>query len=283
MAKGGGLGFKSGRQVVTMAMQDSPLTAALIEEVPLPNAPLVSVLSQVKFPLIASIGRQEFIAPFQEAIRDEYPLLRREASQSLTVKADGTVETSTASLWRFSDSESVWRVTLATDFVSVETSRYTDRNDFLRRLRTIVEALAETVKPKHVDRLGVRYIDRVVVSGPSEISELVRPEVAGVLCTPLANDAHVALAESLFRLPEGKGTLMGRWGLLPKGMTVDPVALGSVDVPSWVLDIDASLEMTRPLVVDELMEEARYFAERIYVLFRWAVSDNFLRRFGGDI
>jgi hypothetical protein len=36
-----------------------------------------------------------------------------------------------------------------------------------------------------------------------------------------------------------------------------------------------------PFAVDRVLTEAQRFAERIYTIFRWAVSDDFLRRYGG--
>jgi hypothetical protein len=31
------------------------------------------------------------------------------------------------------------------------------------------------------------------------------------------------------------------------------------------------------------MDDAGYFAERLYTFFRWAVTENFLRHFGGEV
>ena len=36
------------------------------------------------------------------------------------------------------------------------------------------------------------------------------------------------------------------------------------------------------LDVDATVAQARSFAERIYSIFRWAVTDEFLRRYGGQ-
>jgi hypothetical protein len=48
---------------------DTPLTGPPPAEVPLTDPPLVRVIAQVRFPLIASVEKREFIAPFQEAFR----------------------------------------------------------------------------------------------------------------------------------------------------------------------------------------------------------------------
>ncbi|MEC4815095.1 MAG: hypothetical protein SAK29_17740, partial [Scytonema sp. PMC 1069.18] len=44
-----------------------------------------------------------------------------------------------------------------------------------------------------------------------------------------------------------------------------------------------SLLKNREFSIEALMSEAQYFAERIYTFFRWAVEDDFLRRFGGKL
>src|SRR5689334_19814276 len=46
-----------------MLADEDPMTAALPPEVPLPRAPLVRVLAQLRFPFVASIENAAFIAP----------------------------------------------------------------------------------------------------------------------------------------------------------------------------------------------------------------------------
>ena len=60
---------------------ETPLKGPPPAEVPLENAPLVRVIAQVRYPLIASLENSSFIGPFQEAIRDDYPTLRPEESR----------------------------------------------------------------------------------------------------------------------------------------------------------------------------------------------------------
>ena len=110
------------------------------------------------------------------------------------------------------------------DFLALETWRYTSRDDFLNRLRRVLTELDEHVNPRMIDRLGMRYIDRIQGENLRALPRLVRPEVAGVLATPLAGDAHHMVAETLFRLPRSSGQLMVRWGRLPARSTVDPSA-----------------------------------------------------------
>lgn len=268
---------------VPVSANENPLTGPSPAEVPLPEAPLVRVIAQVRFPLVASVEKQDFIAPFQEAIRDEYPVLRPEQTRSVILgPKGGPVEMRSNVMWRFHDAGSVWRVTLTTDFLALETTRYTSRDDFFDRLRRVLEALVEHIDPNVIDRLGIRYIDRVTGKNLKELSQLVRPEVCGVLSTPLASHAIHSISETLFSLPEDAGQVMGRWGLVPAHGTIDPAAVDPIDEPSWLLDIDAFQAESREFDVGAVLQQTRTFAERIYSVFRWAVTDEFLRRYGGQ-
>jgi uncharacterized protein (TIGR04255 family) len=82
-------------------------------------------------------------------------------------------------------------------------------------------------------------------------------------------------------LPEDAGHVTTRWGLVPPRGTVDPGAVDPIDEKSWLLDVDAFRAGPQTLDVEALVDQTRRFAERIYSVFRWAVTDEFLRRYGG--
>lgn len=264
-----------------MSNDFNPLVDPSPEEVPLKNAPLERVLVQVRFPLIASLNNVGFIGPFQEAIRDAYPVLRPEQARGIAIGPQGASATSSPVTWRFNEVEGAWRVSLAPTFVALETSSYTSRTDFLDRLRVVLDALIEHVGPQRFDRLGVRYIDRVTGESLEDIGQLVRPEVLGVVSTPMAEHAVHSLCETLFTVEAEEAKLFARWGTIPAQTLVDP-ALEPLGERSWILDLDMFSEGERDLDRDELLESTRAYAERTYSFFRWAVTKVFLKRFGGE-
>jgi len=260
-----------------------PLTSDLPAELPLPSAPLVRVIAQVRFPQVLSIEKRDFVAPFQEAIRSQYPVLRAEHTQGLMVGPQGASPMSPQVIWRFVDEENNWRVSLAPDFTAIETTAYQSRADFFDRFQEIILALAEHVGPRVVDRIGVRYIDRITGDSVSNINQLVRPEVLGIVATEAAKHAQHTLSESVFMVPEPAAQLLARWGLLPKGGTVDPAAIEPLAEVSWILDLDMFRSESRAFAPDDVVAGARAYAERIYAFFRWAVTEDFLRLYGGDV
>lgn len=261
----------------------NPLIAPVPKEVPLEAAPLVRVVAQVRFPLVASIEQRDFIAPFQEAVRREYPALRPEKSFGLVLGTNGLVETqASTTIWRFEDVSGVWRASLAPSFVALETTRYSSRADFLDRFERLLRATRDHIDPQVIDRLGIRYIDRVPWRGPEDFRRLVSADVAGPLLWPVGDMVKQAITQSIFVLPDDAGELMVRWGLVPANSTIDPSAVEPSDSPSWILDLDAYVNSAQPFDVEALLARTRFFAERVYTFFRWMVTEEFLGEFGGQ-
>ncbi len=261
-----------------MDIQD-PLTAATPSEVPLANAPLVRVIAQMRFPVIAAIEKQSFVSGFQESLREQYPVLRREVVKGLVVGPEGIKPVPDGTVWRFSNLDQTWRVSLAPDFMALETTAYQSRTNFLAQLRDVSGALEKHVSPKVIDRIGLRYIDRVTGSTVDDIAKLIRPDAVGLSGGPLAGHVQHAISEMMLTVSDNAG-LLARWGKLPPHGTVDPTAIEPIGDRSWILDLD--MFSTKPAIFSEteIMTKANLFAERLYTFFRWFVSEEFLRRYG---
>lgn len=269
------------------SMTVNPLVDPIPAEVPLRKAPLVRVIAQVRFPTIAAIESPQLLAPFQEAIRGRYPFLRQEKSPNIVFGSGGLQLDGGSSIWRFSSSSEHkpsdgWTIALTKDFLALETQKYTSRKDFMERLAEAVEALQKAFAPPGVDRLGVRYIDRIEGEDVEHLQRFIQPHILGVLAMPISDHVRQhALTDVQFSIDAGN--IRARWGRLPARSTFDPVAIDPIEKDSWVLDLDAFSENKalsfEPVAVVAL---AREFAERIYAMFRWAVTDDFLKRFGGE-
>ena len=260
-------------------MIDEPFGIA-VPSTPLSDSPLAFVVAQVRFPLVVSIADEAFIGPFQELIRATYRDLRREEEAQVLLGPDGVRTVKGGVVWRFSDEPSGWEVALAPEFLALATSRYTDRGDFLARLKQIVEALETWLRPSRARRLGVRYIDRV--QKPEHLArlrDLVRPEVLGPF--GVARPETVELSNSLTEVNysfSDQSALKARWGYLEPRTTFDP-AIAPVDDASWVLDLDAS-HGEREFDSAAIVDQVQLFSDRIYRYFRWVVTDDFLTSHG---
>jgi uncharacterized protein (TIGR04255 family) len=264
-----------------MVTIEDPLTDPPPPEVPLSRAPLVRVIAQIVFPEVLSITKRDFVASFQEALRSSYPKLKHGQTQEIVFGPSGAISSKAESVWRFADNSNSWTISLASNFLAIETTSYTSRSDFLERFRVALVALQEHINPSEISRLGIRYIDRIEGDAMNDIRSLVREEVSGIAGLPAAESATIAVTESHFQLSEG--TLICRWGQFAKNVTYDPSTIEPIDQLSWILDIDMSSTSPSELIVDEVVNRSESFAERIYTFFRWAVRDAFLVRYGGII
>ena len=257
-----------------------------LTEVPLANAPLVKVLTQVRFPVIAKIGTSEGIQGFQERLRARYPVTRQESPLALIVGPAGPIQSQLqGTVWRMSEADGPWTVVFAQDFVALETSSYSTRDDLLERWREVLDALS-TLDPGPVvyDRLGVRYVDRVVGDEFVEgLSRMVRSEILGPTNIE-RSDGEVLVAsvsQALFRLNSMQ--VKAAWGVVPENTVIVP-GIEAVPERSWMLDVDAFIEESGQMFSTErVVEETRLGAQRAYAFFRWVVTDEFLRRFGGEV
>ncbi len=210
-------------------------------------------------------------------------MLRQEVEQTFTFSlgSPGPVEMRPSNVWRFLTVDGHWRVTVTTTFLALETDRYGSRSDFFGRFGALLAALQEHLKLTTFERLGLRYINRVVGEPLGRLTEMIHPALVGMLGTPAGLHADLAVSEHLFGLPEENGMMRTRWGLIPANLTVDPNAIEPLAEPSWVLDLDAFREEVRLFDAAQVAAEATALAERAYSFFRWSVTDEFLKHFGG--
>ena len=262
-------------------MQDDPFTGPAPREVPLESTPLVWVIAQVQFPPILSVVRPDFIAPFQESIREIYS-----DTEQTGVIVDPRQPPSAAhpTGWKFRDTDNKWQITVAPDFLALITGAYESRSDFIERLQFILEKFDEHININGVSihRFGLRYIDRITGDTFDKLKGIVRPEMMGIMGTPTARHIEQSLNQTLFKLPgDGEEKLQARWGKMPAGATFDPALVKPVGDPSWILDTDMFSTKRRPFNPDQLISDVRHYAEITYRFFRWAVTDEFLCHHGG--
>ena len=154
--------------------------------------PLAEVICQLRFPEILTIGANVPV-DFQEAIRDEYP--RYSSRQELSApKLTGTpgnlqVQNQPATInYQFMSADGVWRVNLTSKFISLTCSRYTQWEDFAKKLDKPLAAFIKIYKPAYFERVGLRYLNFISRKNLSlegvPFKDLIQPCWLG----PLAED-----------------------------------------------------------------------------------------------
>jgi uncharacterized protein (TIGR04255 family) len=261
--------------------RDNPFAGPKPHEVHLSAAPLVKVLSQIRFSSIASIDKKEFIAPFQEAIRHNYPKLEQDQGIEVSFSPQGG-SFSNKVIWRMLNKNRQWRVSIGENFLSLETSLYPGREVFSGALREVIEKLQSTIKPDLVERIGLRYINRILFSSRVWLATMLRPGVLGIVDGKVDEYLTSSFTETRFFLPEGL-KVNGKWGLLPGNQSYDPTVLPPIEKQSWILDIDGFTETNTDFDAENILDSLGRLADANYRLFRFTVTENFLREYGGNV
>jgi len=254
----------------------------------LQRSPLALALCQVRFSSILGVAESAFVAPFQRAIQDRYPIATLTNQVQLLLGVGMNQAAVQQQLgpqqWTFSDREDIWKIVLTQDFLSIETRLYNHFDEFMDRLRLAITALIEHIRPSLVTRLGLRYINEIRVDD-EPWTGIIEPQMLGLLTSQeFASNSLQAIQEVQLRY-RGESGINIHQGLLPRGTTVPPRAGAVVpEGPFYLLDFDVFREYPLPrglpVEADTIYQQSELYHDVIYRLFRWSVTDRYLSMCG---
>ncbi len=253
------------------------------------HSPLVLALCQVRFAPVLGLGDPTFVAHFQCAIQEQYPLVAQDEVGLQVSLAGGGLDLQhdlqRQRRWQFTDPTETWTVVLAPNFLALETREYRHFTEFLERLGEVIDALIEHVRPTFGLRLGLRYINEIRPQRSLTWSEVIRPELLGVLSESPFSERVVQMTQQIALRYEGDQGITLQHGLLPRGTTVRPRGEEPASEESfYLLDIDAyrTFPPTAPLPMDrqEICAHVEAFNRAVYRVFRWSVTDRYIETLG---
>ena len=236
--------------------------------------PLEQVACLLHFPPILRI-EAESPAPFQDRLRNEYPLFQETRHAQLPVglppEIAGVVRENLPKsgriFYEFLSGDRIWSVALGGGVLGLKTVKYERWEAFRKRLQHLVKWLVDLYQPAFFSRLSLRYVDvirrsRLGLDRTAPWSELLEPHIAGEL-VPLQAAADVELATRWLRvkLREDCGHV-----LLKHGLTLDH----SKEI-CFVIDGDFFLE--RQIGADGVLGALDALNRRSGRLFRWCIRD----------
>jgi uncharacterized protein (TIGR04255 family) len=249
----------------------------------LSDAPLERVIAAVRFPVLIRVEEDKSaLSRFQSAIRHDFPILQEMQSQLVQIQVGPSAPIALPTvtrIWQFSDAPGAWKVTLARDALSIETISYESRANLLARWGHVIEALKEAFDPDIVLRIGTRYVDRIVGDQFKSFESLIKPELLGSAIAKLKRHLKYSLSETSLVVEEGD--LLLRYGVLAPNMSPDPSAISPVLHDSFLLDIDVWSNEQRHFETGSLLTAFHQLSERAYSVFRFSVTDEFLKVYEG--
>jgi len=259
-------------------MNVNPFSQDDVQEVPLAPSPVEKVIVQISFPLSPELADLKNLGPLQKLLSPDYPILREEQAVSLTFSSDGTSEQKVRNYFRFSAEDGRSSLSTGPSFLSIELQDYRSRDALAARFDKAVGHLVELDLVQRIDRLGIRYINRLRDEDCSStrLRKLVSSPALGAMtiASTLPETAPIDAAQAQLTLNLGERKMQARWGHCPANQQYGP-GVGVVAEDSWVLDIDTFTDV--PVALDHnLVQELRSCAEVSYYFFRWVMSDSFI-------
>lgn len=257
---------------------------------PLPDAerviyqrnPLVEVVSQLRFPQILKIINQDPVS-FQDAIRDQYPIL--EITQGLWGTGSGGSQSQDSyqgetpdvqkmdPTYFFKSEDLQWQVSLSRNFIALRTKDYKRFEEFRHHLENILRIFEDIYQPSFYSRIGLRYQDLIVRSSLGlegiDWAELIPFHIAPELQMPDLVDMVIASTKTLvMQLPmgQGMGQVAFRHGL------VEVKDEENRTESAYLLDADFFSE-ERVGVGDYVWEHLTEYNRSAREIFRWSITD----------
>jgi uncharacterized protein (TIGR04255 family) len=262
----------------------SPFGNEDLNEISLAQPPLDLTLVQIRYPRLSRLANDDqFITRFANAVADNYPIFDPvQQAVGLLIGPEGIKQTQeTAKIWRIRSADDDWTVSITDNFLALQVKSYPGRTRLRENLSALLAPFLEIIAPPYVERLGVRYINRI--HEPEILDRLpsmVRTEALGTVSVSLPESVTLNhnISESLYIL--GNQMLQVKSGYLSSGVGHDPI-ISIADHPTWILDLDAFSSIKTPSTVTDIDSLCEELASIVYRYFRWAVTWDFLESYGG--
>jgi uncharacterized protein (TIGR04255 family) len=162
----------------------------------LTHAPLAVVVCQIRYGQNLRVSDTDAALKIHEDLggRDgQYPTIEQQNVMSAQVEIGpmGLASLGAGGLaqrgWRLRSDDAKWVISVMPEFVGLETSAYTSwHGDFRDRLNALLTSIVEHVSPKIVDRIGLRYVNRLTDPDRTEMGDWVGT-VVNELLGPIAD------------------------------------------------------------------------------------------------
>lgn len=255
-----------------------PFTNDPERKVHMPNAPLALVLAQVRWPEHARFTRdfRSLALDFGDQLAD-FPLFEEVVETGLQITPEGVKPISGETAYQWRSIDNVWFVHLTKRFVSIYCIRHENYEfaELRAHLVKIAGLLGNVLQVRTIERIGIRYVNRITDEVLiSRLSTVFNPAVLGYEQLEPARSSGMLVSnfnQAVYRAEEV--VLNVRSGMLVAGETMDP-AVVPVDRPSWVLDLDASVEQGVAFDVESLDDGVGRLADTAYDFFKSVLLEN---------
>lgn len=257
-----------------------PLTLPTLDDRPLGRIPLAVVVFQVRFEQNLSVGDGDTGLRIHEQLggRDGlYPRVEPLQVLSGSVQVGpGMPPISSPAVpsrgVRMRNDDGSLVLSLMPEFVSVETTSYGSwKNDFRDRISEALSAVAENIKPRVEERLGLRYVNRIVepeVSSPADFRGIISDGLLGPIADDFWNPGITGLQQQLEIDVDTDVQCVVRHGTLVRNT--------GIGLDGYLLDLDLFRQQSRRFDVEDIIDTSDRINEAATTLFQNSLAPGYL-------
>lgn len=192
---------------------------------------------------------------------------RQEVSLTFTPGSGQTSTSEVARGWQLSSADQRLAVTFMSDVLIVQNTRYERYSDSLGKvLAALLPAIVDTSAPDLVQRIGLRYINRLsdpTARTPAAWRDRIAPEALGLLNHSQFGEQITSIQQQVeLRLEESSGALIRH------GAFQDPSTQGAY---SYLLDVDVYDNSSEKFLPTAICDRARRLNRTSLSLFQQLV------------
>lgn len=249
----------------------------------LSNPPVYFTLAQVRFNRLLKLS--DFLPNIQECLRQErFPDFTTHKQFGLEVNFQNGAPAPlpvTVERYQFGDTEKTHAFLLDQESLTLQSTDYGDFETFSKNFMLGLGILHEAVRLDYVERIGLRYLDRVSPQKGDDLYQYLAPGIAG-LSRKLPGEPVHSYSESvnvvrdiklLSRVIIQSGPLSFPPDIVPSQMKVNAKLAEYVGLHA-ILDNDGSVEGRRVFSSEAVREQLTAIHDVIGEAFRTAASEH---------
>jgi uncharacterized protein (TIGR04255 family) len=249
----------------------------------LKNPPVYFTVAQVRFNAILKLA--EFLPAIQERLRNAgFPDFSVQKAVVLhLVSQDGQPAPVTAlqDRYSFGNVDRTHSFLLEADKLTVQSTKYGNFEQFSELFLKGLTIVHETVRLDFIERIGLRYLDRIIPSAPETLSSYLTSDVIGlanrlggkVLHSYVETLCEVGSIKLLSRIAALTGSVQFPPDLLPSSLVVEP-RLAKYEGLHAILDNDGFYEAREVYALDVVQKHLTEIHGIIGAAFRATASEH---------
>jgi len=256
----------------------------------LAKAPLVHVITQVRFATVLSIGQS--IAQIQERLK-EMGFVRYQKSQiqNISYVPGSPPKVEAQERWDFTDRDRQTGIVLTQDFVALHTSKYETFDVFGELFGRAVQVVSTEAPVELAERMGIRYVDLIRPGKEESLEDYLRPGLLGFPFSELENEQigdWALRSEAIVQTTQGtlivRCTSASNDQFLPPDL-MPPVLAYNIprlepDERAAILDTDHFAVVDKDFKAEALLEQLDLLHQTASKVFRAAVTEYALKKWG---